>query len=87
MPVINGITPMTVINAPKIIVRNKVLKLNARQNVQGTFFLKVARCRLVESVTKMLERKIPQPDSTSFQQGDRGVQDFSITTYVSTFEA
>jgi hypothetical protein len=35
----------------------------------------------------MLERKIPQIDSTSFQQYDRGGEDFSITTNVSTFEA
>jgi hypothetical protein len=34
----------------------------------------------------MLERKIPQLDSVSFQQCDRGVQDFYITTNVSTFE-
>jgi len=38
-------------------------------------------------ITKMLERKIPQLDSPSFQQCDRGVQDGSITTNVSTFEA
>jgi hypothetical protein len=33
---------MTVTKAPKIVVRNKVLKLNAKQNAQGTFFLKAA---------------------------------------------
>ena len=100
MIVINGITPMTVINAPKIIVRNKVLKLNTKQNAQDTFFLEVARLvcwahrpvpvpsRGVESSHNyMLERKIPQLDSTSFQQCDRGVQDFSITTNASAFEA
>jgi len=38
-------------------------------------------------ITKMLERKIPQLDSTSFQQYDGGVHDFSVTTNVSTFEA
>jgi len=41
--IVNGITPMTVTSAPKIVVRNIALKLNAKQNAQGTFFLKAAR--------------------------------------------
>jgi len=92
---------MTVINAPKIIVCNKVLKLKAKQNSHGSFFLSqgstisllgtltisgaVSSSRV--RITKMLERKIPQFDSTRFHQCDRGVQDFFITTNVSTFEA